>query len=282
MRKILPIILLLFTLTSCEFISSLIHDDELVARVGNEKLYRDQIKQYIPEYVSAQDSISLANQYIQKWASEILYSQMAQAQLSKEEMDVTEELEAYRNNLLKYRYEQRYVNDRLDTLVTDEQIKEYYEEHKTVFELPRPVLKYKYIDLAKLCPDKDYIVKLLSSDREDDSAELDTLASMAALDFSDHSEQWTDIIVLAKAYGVPYQELMNNLKNSYISIKDPVTEEEKVAYVFEMRQSGYAPLDYCREEIKSIIQSTRKHMLLSTLEQDLLNDAMENKKFVIY
>ena len=113
-------------LTSCEFISGIIHDDEVVAKLGNRKLYKTELDAFIPNGVSAEDSTNLALQYINTWATEQLFSDIAQQQLSKEEQDVSAELEDYRRSLLKYRYEQRYVNERLDTLVQNAEIDEYY------------------------------------------------------------------------------------------------------------------------------------------------------------
>ena len=282
MRKIAAFLISLFALTSCEFVSSLIHDDQLIARLGDEKLYVNDLSGYIPDYISSEDSVRLTRQFIDTWASEILYMKMAQSQLSKEEMDVSSELEDYRRSLLKYRYEQRYVNDRLDTLVTDAQISDYYEQHSAVFALERPVLRYRFLDVAKICPDKETLVKLMSSDDADDCAALDSLASATALRFVDRSQNWSDILVLAKDFDAPWQDLLKDMGKSYIKLLDPITEEEKIAYVCEIKTSGAAPLEYCKDEIISIIQSKRKHELLNTLEQDLLTDALEHKKLIIY
>ena len=72
-------------MTSCEFVSGLIHDDEVVARLGARKLYKTELDAFIPKGVSAEDSSKLALQYINTWATEQLYADIAQQQLSKEE-----------------------------------------------------------------------------------------------------------------------------------------------------------------------------------------------------
>ena len=56
-----------------------------------------------------------------------------------------------------------------------------------------------------------------------------------------------------------------------------------VVYVSEMIKAGEtAPLDYCRARICDILLSTRKHDLVVALEQDLLDDARNKEKFVVY
>jgi hypothetical protein len=49
-----------------------------------------------------------------------------------------------------------------------------------------------------------------------------------------------------------------------------------------MQKGEVAPLEYSAPAIRDIIISARKQALISTLEQDLLNDARENGQFVIY
>ena len=57
----------------------------------------------------------------------------------------------------------------------------------------------------------------------------------------------------------------------------------KIGYVCEMRKPGtVAPLEYCTDRIREIILSNRKHALLAGLEQDLLKDALEQEKLIIY
>lgn len=282
MRRVIFILLTALSLTSCEYLSSIIHDDTLVAKVGKNKLYSSNLAGYIPDHVSEEDSLNLVMRYINTWATEILYLEMAQEQLSKDEKDVTDDLEKYRRTLLKYRYEQRYVNDRLDTMVTQAQIDDYFKAHQEFFILERPVVRYRYLAIPKNCDRKDRLLRLLASSDSDELEELDSLASVVALKYEDRSEQWSDMSVLAKEAGIPYEDVLPSLKGSFLVVSEPSSLEEKIAFICEIKTSGVAPEDYCTPKIVSMIQSGRKHKLLLSLEQDLLRDALEHKKLVIY
>lgn len=282
MRKLTAYVLVFFCLTACNTIQSIIHDDEVVARVGQEKLYRSQVEQYIPEFVSPEDSANLVKQYINSWATEILYLQVAQDQLSESEMDVSTELEDYRRSLLKFRYEQRYLNDRLDTLITSEQMEEYYRTHQELFQLERPILKVRFLDIAKNSPSKDKIVKLMSSSSYEDNLEAEALASGAALRYFDSSDRWTDAIVLAREFGTDYTDMLAALKGNLIKIEPADRSDVMIAYVAEISKNGVAPMEYVGDRIRDYILSARKQELLSSLEQDLLSDALDRKNFVIY
>jgi hypothetical protein len=63
MRTILTYLLLpALLLCSCNAIPSLVHDDQVVARVGKNKLYRSEVEQFIPNMIPAEDSARLADQ----------------------------------------------------------------------------------------------------------------------------------------------------------------------------------------------------------------------------
>lgn len=282
MRKVCAYSLMLLALCSCKVISNLVDDDQVVARVGDEKLYRSDVAAYIPDLVAGEDSIRMAEQFINSWAADLLYLDMAERQLSMEEMDVTEEMENYRRSLLKYRYEQHYVNERLDTLITPEQVSEYYDEHKEDFVLTRPVLKVRFVDVMKDSPNRDAILKMMASDKIGDLERADTLAASSALRYFDRSDTWMDAAELAREFSTDYLSMLSRLEGKYIKIENESTGELKVAYVLEIKKDGYAPLEFCSESIREIILSGRKHNLLNGLEQDLLEDALERKTFVKY
>ena len=151
MRKVFYILLLSLLAVSCKMTRQF-HDaaaelfrGQVVARVGNHKLYRSELQKYIPAGVSPEDSASLARQWINAWAEDLLLLDMAEEQLSAEDKDVSAELEEYRRTLLKYRYEQLYINQRLDTLITDEEIEQYYTANTERFRLERPLMKARYM-----------------------------------------------------------------------------------------------------------------------------------------
>ena len=133
------VLLVLVSAVSCKMVSQLqetaavLFRGDIVARVGDHKLYRSQLEAYIPSGIAPEDSALLARQWINAWAEDLLLLDMAEEHLSPEEQDVTEELEAYRRPLLGYRYRQLYIYRRLDTLVTDEELQRYYREHADRF-----------------------------------------------------------------------------------------------------------------------------------------------------
>ena len=269
-------------ISSCRAISSFLANDEVVAQVGQEKLYRSDIDKVIPKGIVPEDSVRLSRQYINSWASDRVYLKIAEQQLSKVERDVTVELEDYRKSLLKYRYEQLYVNERLDTSVSHEHIEEYYLSHSDKFILERPILKARFLNIAADSPSLKPIRKKMSSMEANDLVEADSLAFSSAIKFTTWSDSWIDVAVLAREYLMDYSDVLSGMNKGWIEVVD-TTGQMKLTFVTEMMPKGkVAPLEFCEEKIKDIIISARKQSLIMNLEQDLLNDARENGQYIIY
>lgn len=282
MHKVVPVLVILLAFCGCKNITSLIHDDQVVAKLGEEKLYKSELDAFLPDYLTPEDSLRLSRQYINTWALEHLYMKVAQEQLSAQEKDVSGELEDYRRSLLRFRYEQRYVADRLDTLVTQDQMKDYYDGHQEMFILERPILKVRYLDILKTVPQAAQIEKKMSSDKYESIEEAALLADSLAIKYFDRSDEWMDAMVLAKEFGLEYKDMLSLMSGKSIRLDSEDRNDVRVAYVCDIRRSGVAPLEFCESRIKDIIISARKHNLLSSLEQDLLVDARSRKQFVIY
>lgn len=276
------ILIVLPALVSCRAISSFLGNGEVVAQVGSEKLYKSDVDALIPKGMAPEDSVLLVNRYINSWAADRVYLKIAEEQLSKSEQDVTKELEDYRKSLLKYRYEQLYVNERLDTAVSMDHIEEYYHAHQDKFVLDRPVVKARFLNIAGDSPVLKQIRKRMSSSDANELVEADSLAFSSAVKFTTWSDSWIDIAVIAREYSVDYTDLLSKMNKGWIENVD-TTGYMKLTYISAMTQKGkIAPLEYCQEDIRNIIISSRRQDILLNLEQDLLKDARENGEFVIF
>ena len=276
----LSIVLPMFA--SCRAISRFLNNDDIVAEVDGVLLMRSTLDEVIPDGISTEDSTRLAVQYINTWATDLVFQKIAEQQLSKSEKDVSREWEDYRKSLLKYRYEQLYINERLDTSVSDDLVDEYFNAHADKFVLQRPVMKARFLSIYGDSPRLEPIRKRMSSSEVDDLVEADSLAYSSAIKFTTWNDEWIDISELSMEFGVDYQTLLGQIRGSWIERKD-TTGLVMLAYISEMKRTGeMAPLEYSAQSIKDMIVSARKQALVTDLERDLLNDARENGKFKIY
>lgn len=285
MRRTVLIVLIgivLPALTSCRAISSFLSKEEAVAEVGSVRLYRSDLNMVIPKGIAPEDSARLAKSYINTWALDQVFLTIAEEQLSKSEKDVTKELEDYRTSLLKFRYEQLYVNERLDTAVSDDKVREYYEAHQEKFILRRPLVKARYLKISADSPVLRKLKDKMSSDEVNDLFEADSLAYSSALKFETWKNEWVDVALVASELSMDYTSVLASMRGKWVENTD-TTGISGLAYISEIIQAGEtAPLEYTTPAIKDMIISARRQQLISTLERDLLNEARETGQFVIF
>jgi len=143
MAKYLLAVLLLFFTGWCKKQS----DNPPVAKVGNAVLYKSDLARLIQPGMTLTDSNMLAKSIIDKWVRKQLIMQQALLNLTDAEKNVEKELEEYRTSLIIYKYEQKYIQERLDTTVTEQEMQKYYADNLQSFILPTSVAKVQFVQL---------------------------------------------------------------------------------------------------------------------------------------
>lgn len=286
--ELLAVAVVVSATAGCNFVNSLTRSDaseDVVASVGSRKLLRPQLEKYVPAGLPAEDSVSLAQQYINSWTKDQLFLKLADEQLTASEKDVDKELSDYRNSLLRYRYEQKYINERLDTNITSEEISDYHKKHSQQFVTPQPLVRARVLDIMTKHPNRERIVKLMQSSDPADNVLADSLAYSSAIRYADRSEAWTNFVEVCRLAGVDYAEGLSVLKQSSSLLKFSAKSQPDVKYIYVLEKveaGAVAPVEYCEAQIREMILSSRKHELLSGLEQELLEDARTKQIVKIY
>lgn len=275
--KYFAAILILFAVSSCnllEFRSG----DEVVANVGDHYLYKEDIKNLIPGGTSYSDSIMMVRQYVNSWALKYLLLLKAEEELSKTDKDVEGELEDYRNSLLVYRYERQYVDQRLDTLVSDQEARDYYDQNASNITINNSVVKARVIKIASSSPNLARIKSMYKAESLEDIDELERICFNSAERYNNFDNKWVDLSFVARELPLDLfrcEEILRSSSN--IDAQDSLYSY--FAY-FPQRiaPEGKPPFEYYLPRIKEIIISHRKQELIANLEKDLIKEAMDKKK----
>ncbi len=254
----------------------------IVAEAGGKTLYDTDIPDIFPEGTPYEDSLSLLETYTNSWVRKQLILSEAEISLKDKEKDVASQLEDYRASLLIYRYEQEYVNQHLDTLITQEEIQTFYEENKENLKLSSPLAKAVFIKIATSSPSLEEIQALYRSKDEDNVRELAELCVQVAEKYDSFNNQWVEFSVitrlLPKSFS-SYEAIVQ--KQKYIEDTDDV-----YTYFVNIKEyiprGGYAPIDYEYKVIRSLILNARRQKLLSELEQRIYDNAMQNEDVAVY
>ena len=272
----------LLVLVSCDNINlSKVEENSssIVAIVNTSKLFTKDIAQILPKNISSKDSTVFVTNFINDWAINQIMLEKAQTSISQPELEEIEDLvNEYRSGLLINNYKSKLILQRLDTVISEDEVASFYEVSKENFKLNEELIKLKFLHFEDNIISKNEFIKLFKSDDIEDAEELERRQlSFKNFDLNDSVWKPLDNILL----NLPFQK-DQLLKKSKFTSKQDSLDLYLVAVNDVLLRNDIAPLSYIRPKIKQIILHKRKIELIKKIEQILLQDAVKNNNFKKY
>lgn len=282
MKKLVGYGLILSLFASCSGSSEKEKNRTAIARANNDYLYADEITNLVPAGTPAKDSLELLKKFIDNWVRESLVIQKAENNLTDEQKNVQKQLEDYRKSLITYAYEKELVQQKLDTVVSNEEIEQYYNNNQSDFELKDNIIKVIYVKVSRKAPGIDKLRKWYKSDNMKDREQLAGYCHQFAENFYLDDNSWLLFDDLLKE--IPIQTYNKELflqNNRFVEVSDSLSNYFLNIKGFKIRNST-SPLSFEKENIRNIILNKRKLELITKMKQDVYNDAANSKKIEIY
>lgn len=254
----------------------------VVARAGESFLYLDELPVMSGVSNSAEDSISIVRNYIDRWIKKELLFMKAEVNLSAEyQAEINQKLEDTRENLMIYQYQQQMIYQRMDTTVSETEIEKYYNDNIETMKLSAAIVKALFIKIPVEAPNIDRVRQWYRSNSQQDLQNLESYCYQFAEKFDDFGEDWLNLNFLLRELPVEVTDPARFLaNNSYFEAQD-----ESFYYFVSFRDSKKkgeeAPLEFLSGNIKNIILNNRKIEFLQELENGIYNEALRENSFRI-
>lgn len=257
-------------------------EEHVLARVYDNYLYESDMEGIIPEGSSARDSLIIVKNFINNWIKQKLLVQQAEKNLTREQKDFTHQMEEYRNSLIIYEYERKFILQELDTIVEQSEIEEYYEKYRHNFMAKEDIFQIDFIEVEQASDKLIYFRGLLSSNQPADMDTLQVLCPKHALSYDLDENSWFSLSTIRRRF--PFHAFNQEdfkIENSFFEIDD----NENV-YLLVVRQyvkkGNTAPIGYIAKSIEEIIINKRKAGLIKKMHEGVMNQAIQKKLFEIY
>lgn len=255
---------------------------DAVARVNNTFLYLDELAGIAAFGSSKEDSAARVEAYVDSWIRKELLIQEAARKININEAEVERKILDYRYSLIAYEYQSYYIKQNLDTVFDESEIKEYYENNIDNFILKQNIVRATFVKVPKNAPKMNKLKDWIYSQDEEDRQNLKSycLSFSVAYHLSDSSWMIFDDLVRNS----PLMEIPNKVQflktNPYFE-----TEDENFVYFLKVDEyrisDNVSPLEFVTDEIKNIILNKRKVELAKKLEDEVYENALEDKDFEI-
>ena len=282
MKYWIPLLLLTILVSSCDYFK-VPKEPKAIARVGKVFLYESDIVDLVPKGTSKKDSIAIVKSFIDRWATQKLLFEASERNIDDSKINEFKELiEQYKIDLYTKNYIEDLVIRQIDTVITEEEIKSYYNNNKQFFTNSSELVKMRYINLVKENPKFVNIKSKFTSFTKKDRLELEQQAiNFKSYAFNDSI--WVDINQVYEK--LPCVNLDNKEKfiSSGINFQYPDSTTIWLVKVNNvLPKDSPTPLEFLRPTIKQIIVNNRKLELVNTIEKEITNDALNDNKYEIY
>ncbi|WP_299014083.1 hypothetical protein [uncultured Polaribacter sp.] len=280
--RIACLLFCLIGLASCDYFAveeKQVNESEIVAIVNTEKLFKQDLKGILPDNITKEDSLVLVKNFINDWAVKKLLLKNAETNNSSKALDnINKLVQDYRESLLINYYKEELIKQKLDTVVLESEIADYYISNNENFKLNDVLVKVKYLHFDESIKDKKKIIAYFKSDKIEDTEMLEK-QQLSFKIYQMNDSVWTQLDkILLK---LPFSKANLLKKTKYIEKQDSLGLY-LVAVKEVLNRNDIAPLSYIKPTIKEMILHRRKIELIREIEKTIVKDATENNNFKIY
>ncbi|MBK8586069.1 MAG: hypothetical protein IPN88_11865 [Bacteroidetes bacterium] len=283
MKQISLFILLILQLSACSYFKrDSTEGKDAVARAYDYFLYQEDLQGLVPVGASREDSVAIIKNYIDNWFRQKVVLRKAERNLDDEKKDVEKKLEEYRNSLLTYAYETELVRQKLDTVINEEEIAQFYKNNQDNFELKDNIIKVIYLRLNKKSPKLNKVKDWYKSNVKKDRQLLEDYCRQYALNYFLDDNTWLLFDDLLKEIPIKTYDKEQFLQNNRIV----EIEDSSTIYLVNIKgfmvKNSISPLSFERNNIKTIITNQRKLKLIEQMEKQAYEDAKKGNDVEVY
>ena len=279
MKVYLFLISLLFI--SCDFIEK--KPDQVLARLGDDFFYKSDLNIVLPTGLSKEDSIIFVKNHINNWAKrKILFNKALVNLGDKKQESLKQLIESYKNELFSYAYQEKIVKSSIDTFISENSIKDYYNKNKLNFKLNQEIVNARYLKINSENYNLKDVINRFRRFKKSDKIFLDSIS----LQFS--SYYFNDSLWINKeVFFNKLPEINDRLKQNIVKNKLFYRIQDSLElYLINIKdyklKNDIAPFDFIKSTLKQVLLNKKKLEFISKFEKELIEDALQQNEFEFY
>ena len=265
----------------CDFIEK--KPDQVLARLGDEFYYTSDLIEIFPSGLSKEDSVIFVKNRINNWAKEKLLFKKALVNLGDEKQgDLNQLIDSYKNELFSYAYQEKIVKSAMDTFISEQSVREYYNINKLNFKLNQEIINARYLKINSENYNLKDVVKRFRRFKQSDKIFLDSIS----LQFS--SYYFNDSLWINKdVFFNKLPEINDRLKQNIVKNKLFYRLQDSLElYLINIKdyklKNDIAPFDFIKSTLKQVLLNKKKLEFISKFENEIIDDALQQNEFEFY
>lgn len=275
--------LLAVLFSSCQWFTSKENKNNSIARVGKNYLSKSDIQNIVPAGSSKEDSIIIIRSFIDKWATQKLLIDAAERNLNdKKKNELNALIKQYKIDLYTNAYIDEVVKQTVDTVVSIDELKEYYKLNKENFKTNGLLVKLRYINLPYNNPKLSTIRDKFFNFNQKDKKYLEA----NTLQYKNYALNDTVWVEMSQVYEKLPIITPDNRDEYILAGKKIQVRSQNDLYLIKisnvLNNNQIAPFDYIKTTLKEVIINKRKLELIKKFQKEITQDAIKNGEYEIY
>jgi len=281
LRLTLQITITLLVLSACSDKPS-DNQQDVVAKVGEKVLTESEIIRQYHKTEMSMDSASFVKDYKAEWIREQVLLEKAHNMLTEQERDKSELVSQYYNDLLIYELEKKFLEQELDTAVSEEALRAYYDNNLKNFELKENIVRLRFFSLPPDLPNQKKLWNKFKTGEKKYLETLERLCDLSETNYFYNDSLWLSFNDLLKEVPITTYNQESYLNNHrFIRL-----EEKDYSYFVEILdfriRNSTSPYEFEKPRIKNILLHKRKVELLQQIEDEIVEEAYRDLKVKTY
>ena len=191
-------------------------------------------------------------------------------------------VEGYRHSLIMRQLDQYYLDEELNTEITDEQIRTHYKLYSQQFTLDHDKVKGIVVRVSKDFRNTSSLREALSEASKSGTQEISALVKKHELQMNDLTGEWVTfsdfLSYLPTVRTRSYDNLLSKGK------VQTMTADDVIFYftITDIVQRGKkAPIESVTEDIRRMIYAERRSLIIERYEEELKREAMAEQRIEI-
>lgn len=247
----------------------------ILVKVNERALTKDEVLAVLPKNISSPDSLLWAESYIKQWIKDGLVYDVALQNLDDDNRaEIDRLVDSYRRSLVRYRYQEQLIQERLSANITEEEKQKFYEENQDQFILDHSLVKGLFLKIPIDAPNLSEVKKWYRSTSESAIEKIEKYSVQNAMVYDYFYDKWVSFDEVFVNIPIKVTNETEFLRtHSFVE-----TADSSYCYLLNIEEyiakGKIAPFEYASKQISDMLVNQRKVQFLKNFEEELYNDAI--------
>lgn len=247
----------------------------VLVKVNERALTKDEVLAVLPKNISSADSLLWAESYIKQWIKDGLVYDVALQNLDDDNRaEIDRLVDSYRRSLVRYRYQEQLIQERLSANITEEEKQKFYEENQDQFILDHSLVKGLFLKIPIDAPNLSEVKKWYRSTSESAIEKIEKYSVQNAMVYDYFYDKWVSFDEVFVNIPIKVTNETEFLRtHSFVE-----TADSSYCYLLNIEEyiakGKIAPFEYASKQISDMLVNQRKVQFLKNFEEELYNDAI--------